>query len=339
MKNRISVYYPDNDGDNMPDAPNNEPATALERKLALLADHVRMVAQGRMNGLFVVARPGLSRAKAIQKTLLDFGIVPVVFVGHIQPVQLYRLLLENSQSDEVILLDTFDYWNVHVVQVLLEALHGQRLVYHPPDPFFDDLPQSFHFHSRIIFSYHRIPRNKPFNMLLRNVDVVKLDVSNQEIIQHIRHLAAQGFGMLSPAECHEVVDVIGGYADTRRLSVGIFKRALNRREYALTAHVDWRELVRCQLNRLPPLEPNRETGVRPMIEVPADKLPIESAAVPYKVKLDVEWPKSIQHRGARYRLTGKEGVRFKDNMPTAEYEVAGTGRRAWLGIDGAIEDD
>lgn len=331
--NRIRCYYPDDDP-----APNTEPATALERKLAMLAHHVRMVAQSRMNSLFVVARSGIGRTKTILKTLLDFGIVPVVFVGHVQPVQLYRLLLEN-QSDETILLDTFDYWNLHVVQVLLEALHGNRLVYHPPDPFFDDLPESFHFHSRIILSYHRIPRNKPFNMLLRNVDVVKLEVSNLEITEQLRHLSKQGFGMLSPAQCLETVDVIEGYADTRHLSMGLFRGAMNRREYALTADVDWRELVKSLCDELPPLEPNRETGVQRMIEVSADRLPIETATVPYKVKLDVEWPKSIQHRGKRFRRTGKEGVRTKDNIPTAEYELPGTGKRAWLGIDGAIEDD
>ena len=76
-----------------------------------------------------------------------------------------------------------------------------------------------------------------------------------------------------------------------------------------------------------------------MIEVPADKLPIESATVPYTVKLDIDWPKAIKHKGASYRFTGKEGTRFRDDLPTAEYEVPGTGRRAWLGIDGSIEDD
>jgi len=76
-----------------------------------------------------------------------------------------------------------------------------------------------------------------------------------------------------------------------------------------------------------------------MIEVPADSLPILTAKFPYVVKVDVDWPRAIQHRGARYRFTGKEGVRFKDNLPSAEYELPGTGRRAWLGIDGSIEDD
>jgi hypothetical protein len=217
MNNRIRCYYPDDDP-----APNAEPATSLDRKLAMLAHHVRMLAQGRMNGLFVVARPGLGRAKAIHKALLDFGIVPVVFAGHVQPLQLYRLLLEH-QRGEVMLLDTFDYWNVQVVQLLLEALHGQRFVRHPYSPFPIDGPESFHFDSRIIFTYHRIPRNKPFNMLLRNVDVVKLEVSNQEIIEQLRHLSKRGFGMLSPADCEELVDFIEGYAHTRPLSMGVLE--------------------------------------------------------------------------------------------------------------------
>ena len=75
-----------------------------------------------------------------------------------------------------------------------------------------------------------------------------------------------------------------------------------------------------------------------MIEIPADKLPITSATIPYVVKIDVAWPKAI-HRGARYYFTGKEGTRIKDGLPSAEYELPGTGRRAWLAIDGSVEDD
>ena len=76
-----------------------------------------------------------------------------------------------------------------------------------------------------------------------------------------------------------------------------------------------------------------------MIEVPADTLPIEKAKFPYTINVDVEWPRTIMYKGGSYRLTGKEGTRFRDNLPCAEYEVTSTGRRAWLGIDGAIEDD
>ena len=76
-----------------------------------------------------------------------------------------------------------------------------------------------------------------------------------------------------------------------------------------------------------------------MIEVPADRLPIATAKIPYVVKVDVEWPRAIKHNGASYRSTGKEGTRFSDNLPCAEYQLPGMGRRAWLGIDGVIEDD
>ena len=75
-----------------------------------------------------------------------------------------------------------------------------------------------------------------------------------------------------------------------------------------------------------------------MIEVPADRFPIESATIPYTVNVDVDWPRTIDHKGARYLSTGKEGTRFRDNLPCAEYELPGTGR-AWLGIDRTIEDD
>lgn len=339
--NRICNYYPEViDGDNMPNAPRKEPATALERKQELLAHHVRLVAQQRTNGLFVAGPPGLGKNRTILETLLALEIVPIMVDAFVRPEQLYQILLEN-QRDEIILLDTWEYWSFEFLQLLLSALHGNhghRCVVPPPN-FLEDLPTKFFFYSRIIFTASRFPKSKPFQSILRRIDVFKLEASNEEVLEEMRHLARQGFGMLSPAECHEVVDVIDTYASTRRLSLNCWTPSLNRREYALTADCDWRELLKCLLDQLPTIAPNRRTGVQPMIEVPADRLPIESATIPYTVNVDVDWPRTIDHKGARYRFTGKEGVRTKDNIPTAEYELPGTGRRAWLGIDGAIEDD
>ena len=76
-----------------------------------------------------------------------------------------------------------------------------------------------------------------------------------------------------------------------------------------------------------------------MLIILEDKLPIASAAIPYVVKVEVDWPKAIQHRGTTYYFTRKEGIRIEDGLPSAEYELPNSSRRAWLGIDGAIVDD
>lgn len=262
MSNRICHYYPEIiDGDNMPNAPKKEPATALERKQSLLSHHVRLVAQHRTNGLFVAGPPGLGKNRTILETLLALGIVPITVDAFVRPEQLHQILFQNQQ-DEIILLDTWEYWSFEFLQMLLSALHGNhghRYVAPPPNQFLEDRPTKFFFYSRIIFTASRFPRSKAFRAILRRIDVFKLEASNEEVLEEMRHLAMQGFGMLSPAECHEVVDVIDTYAATRRLSLDCWTPSLNRREYALTADVDWRELVKCLLDQLPTLEPNLET--------------------------------------------------------------------------------
>ena len=257
MSNRMCDYYPEIiDGDKMPDKPKTEPATALERKQTLLAHHVRLVAQCRTNGLFVVGPTGVGKNRTILETLLALEIVPITISGFVEPLELYRILSENNR-DEIILLDAWDCWNLEVLQILLSALHGNhghRSVSHPPNQFCDDLPTGFFFYSRSILTANRIPGNRVFGAILRRIDVFKLEATNEEIVEQMRHMAKQGFGMLSPAECHEVVDFIEGYAATHRLSLNLLTPSLNRREYCLTADCDWRELVKCELDQVTDLE-------------------------------------------------------------------------------------
>lgn len=270
--NRIKDFYPsgDDDGDDdgttheeTPTAPQEEaePATALEEKQALLAHHVRLVAQGRSNGLFVVGQGGLGKSKTIFDTLVSYnGTNPVIVNSHTTPLALYRTLFEN-QVDRVVWLDDCDsiYGNLQILGILRSALwgsNGRRLVTYGSSQLPDDLPDAFLFYSQIIFCANTIPRkNKAFEALLSRVDVFKLEATNDEVIEQMRHLAGQGYGMLAPAQCHEVIDYIESYAGTRRLSMRLFEPSLAKYEYSLTADIDWRELVKCQLDQVTTDEP------------------------------------------------------------------------------------
>lgn len=53
----------------------------------------------------------------------------------------------------------------------------------------------------------------------------------------------------------------------------------------------------------------------------------------YETKIVVEWPPVIKHNFRIYWRTGKEGTRFRDGCPTAEYENEDH-IRIWLGLDG-----
>ena len=232
-----------------------EPATALEEKQALLAHHVRLVAQGRSNGLFVAGHGGLGKSKTIIETLVRCNQTPILLNSHITPLALYRTLFQN-QHDEILYLDDMDgiFSNLQILGILRSALwggKGHRLITYGSTQLPDDLPPWFPFSSGIIFSSNTIPRkNKAFEALLSRVDVFQLEATNEEVIEQMRHLATQGYGMLSPAQCHEVIDFIDSYAGTRRLSMRLYEPSLAKLEYSLTADCDWRNLVKCQLDQL-----------------------------------------------------------------------------------------
>lgn len=240
--------------------------TALEAKQSLLAHHIRLVAQKRTNGLFVAGPSGLGKSSTIIRTILDSrGSHPVVVSSHLTPSALYRVLL--NQRDEIVYIEDCDwiFADDRILEMLRSALwgsDGHRTVKLPDyvlDDFLtafdfssDDLPTAFHFFSRIIFSANAVPeRTQAFDKLIKGVDIFCLEASNEEIVQQMRHLAARGYGMLSPAQCHEVVDVIELYGDSRRLSMVLYQSSLEKREYGLTADCEWRDLVKCQVAQLP----------------------------------------------------------------------------------------
>ena len=78
-----------------------------------------------------------------------------------------------------------------------------------------------------------------------------------------------------------------------------------------------------------------ETGaVRPLLEQIADG----RARCHCRFHVEIGWPKMVVHGDGHYYKTGKEGIRRKDGLPSAEYQ-ANKERRLWLGLDGQIEED
>ena len=114
------------------------------------------------------------------------------------------------------------------------------------------VPSSFHFNGRVIFAVNCLPtRNHAFSAVLSRVDQYELAASNEEVLEMMRLLAAQGFeGLLTPDECMEVVDYIGEFTATRELSLRLFEPSLRKVLYAREANVDWRHLVASQLHEI-----------------------------------------------------------------------------------------
>jgi hypothetical protein len=231
-----------------------ESLTALEEKQELLAHHVRLVSRNKSNGLFVSGVGGLGKSKTISETLASEGICPILINSHITPLSLYSALFYHRR-DKIIWLDDCDsaYSSMQILGILRSALwgQGQRVVTYHSTQLPDDLPNCFEFASRIIFCANVIPkRNEAFKAVLSRVDCFTLNATNDEVIEQMKILANRGSENLLSEECHEVVDFISMQGGTRRLSMRLYEPSLRKFEYARSVGIDWRDLVRTQLDSL-----------------------------------------------------------------------------------------
>ena len=252
MQNRIENLFGNGNGHKPLNTEN--PRTALEEKQALLGHHVRLAARRLTNGLFVAGPGGLGKSKTIAETLAEESIFPVLVNSHTTPLSLFQTLYFNRKQ-EIIWLDDCDsiYNNLQILGILRSALwsQGERIVTYSSTQTPDGLPASFVFDSRIIFCANALPkRNEAFKAVLSRVDCFSLDASNEEILEQMNLLANQGYGFLSPTQCKEVVDFIEEVGGSRRLSMRLYEPSLRKVEYAMTSDVDWRDLVRSQLDQL-----------------------------------------------------------------------------------------
>ncbi len=134
--------------------------TALEERQNLLAHHVRLVARGMSVGLFVYgSQGGLGKRRTVLRTLADEGISPVLVNSHITPLALYATFYHN-RSERVIFFDDVDsiFGSMSHLGLLRRALWGDPRIVTYGSSQLDDLPSSFIFESRLIFSGNVIPK-------------------------------------------------------------------------------------------------------------------------------------------------------------------------------------
>jgi len=236
----------------------NEPiiaATALEERQELLAHHVRLVTRGLSNGLFVYgSRGGLGKTKVILQTLRQERALPIRLNGHITPLSLYTTLFHHQ--DRVIFIDDADslYRNLPALGILRSALWGDvgagRLVTYNSSQL--AIAPAFEFSGRLVLTANTLPRNNAaFDAVLSRVDIFELDATNPEVIEMMRMIATKGYdNVLTPDDCKDVVDFIAQYASTRELSLRLLEPSFRKVIYAKIVGVDWRDLVRSQLDQI-----------------------------------------------------------------------------------------
>ena len=227
--------------------------TALEERQNLLAHHVRLVARGISAGLFVFgSQGGLGKSRTVLRTLADEGVSPVLVNSHITPLALYATLYHN-RSERVIFFDDVDsiFGSMSHLGLLRSALRGDPRVVTYGSSQLDDLPGSFIFESRLIFSGNVIPhRNDAFKAVLSRCDIFQLDATQQEVIELMRRVASAGNETLTPDDCLEVEDFIEQNGDDRAISLRLLEPSFRKVIYARSEGLDWRPLVMTQLKSL-----------------------------------------------------------------------------------------
>ena len=125
--------------------------------------------------------------------------------------------------------------------LLRSALWGDPRIVTYGSSQLDDLPGSFIFESRLIFSGNVIPRrNDAFKAVLSRCDIFQLDATQEEVVELMRSVASAGYETLTPDDCLDVVDFIEQNGDDRAISLRLLEPSFRKVIYARSEGLDWR---------------------------------------------------------------------------------------------------
>jgi len=227
--------------------------TALEQKQELLAHHVRLVARKMSHALFVFgSQGGLGKSRTILRTLDDEGISPVLINSHITPLALFSTLYKHRE-EQVIFFDDVDsmFSSMAHLGLLRSALWGSPRIVTYNSSQLKDFPSSFEFTSQCVFAANVIPKkNDAFRAVLSRCDQFELTATNEEVIDLMRSISAKGFNRLSAQDCSMVIDFMDEHSADHQLSMRLLGPSLRKLLYARQECLDWRPLVRTQLQTL-----------------------------------------------------------------------------------------
>lgn len=233
----------------------NRSLTSLEKKQQTLKNMVKMIGQSNYHALFIASNGGTGKSYTITRTLEDEGQDMVLYNSHCTNLQLYRVLFENRNNDSILFFDDCDslYSNAIGLGILRSALYGQpnRIVTYNSSQLPDDLPTRFETTSRFIFCANSIPKKNPmFDAVLSRCLVYRLDLSNQEIIEQFRVMAADGYPGCPPEAAAEIIDFIEEQGSEKQLSMRLLTPAIRIYKFCTAEGTDWKPVLNAQLQTL-----------------------------------------------------------------------------------------
>jgi hypothetical protein len=240
--------------------------SALEQKQQLLAHHVKMVARKLSHSLFVFgSQGGLGKSRTVFRTLDEEGITPILINSHITPLALYGMLFQ-YRDERVIFFDDVDsiFSSMPHLGLLRSALWGHpRIITYGSSQLPSNLPSQFEFTSRCIFSANVLPgRNDAFKAVLSRCDIFELNATNEEVLDLMRCVSSSGFQGLTPNDCTALIDYLEQNSDDCQLSMRLLGPSLRKVLYARSEGLDWRPLVKSQLQTLGRKQPANKLDSR-----------------------------------------------------------------------------
>jgi hypothetical protein len=227
--------------------------SALEQRQRTLSHMVRMVSRKISHALFVFgSQGGLGKSRTVFRTLDEEGIVPILINSHVTPLSLYSTLFQ-FRDEHILFFDDVDsmFSSMAHLGLLRSALWGNpRVVTYGSSQLPSNLPPQFEFTSRCIFSANVIPKNDAFKAVLSRCDIFELSATNEEVLDLMRCVSAAGFHNISSEDCTIVIDFIADNAEDRQLSMRLLTPSLRKLQYARSEGLDWRPLIKSQLQTL-----------------------------------------------------------------------------------------
>ena len=90
-------------------------------------------------------------------------------------------------------------------------------------------------------------KNDAFKAVLSRCDIFQLDATNDEVVEMMRNIAANGYNGITPDDATIVRDSSAEHAADRPLFLRLLGPSLKKFTYALQEGVDWPPLVDSQL--------------------------------------------------------------------------------------------
>lgn len=194
----------------------------LNRRLAVIRDRVRGVAEGLSTGLYLFGPPGSSKTFTIRNTLESLNVPNQYVIGHLTPMGLFDLIAQND--DRILVLDDVSQilGQATSIQILLAALgqpddKGARVVRYKRRGH----EEKVHFSGGIIcVSNLELQKSALLQALKSRLHYLCYDPSDEEIAALMRQIAMHGWPQnkptLTPDECLEVTEYL--IAESKRLT-------------------------------------------------------------------------------------------------------------------------